>query len=143
MKKLIGLILVFMVAFTSQAEIPNGAGNENVVYDVGYDLPTAQAVIDNTFAEVNPSPNVTTIVVNYTSEGGLEIAKIIQNSVVQNYSDVDNDLTRYAIITDLDSLVIKNRNYKDSKTEWYNSSPNPTSPTSDERIKTNVGKYNS
>jgi len=146
MKKLFSLlVLVLAVAFTSQAE--NGAGNDNgVMYENVFDLPSAEAIVDNSFAQPNPHTNVTTVVVNYTSEGGLEVAKIINDSGIQDYSDTGTPSSN----TEL--AVITNRNYElyeqitsfNSNTERKtdkNTSLNSTK--SSKRIAANVGKFNS
>jgi len=144
MKKFLSLlVLVLAVAFTSQAS--NGAGIDNidVGFDVGYDLPSATAIVDNTFAQTNSVSNSTVITVNYTSEGGFEVASIVSDGVVQNYNDIkSNTNTEFAVITNKNSSLYEQIGNKDSNIEREtDKTTSPNSTKSGKRIATNVGKY--
>ena len=156
MKKFLSLlVLVVAVAFTSQAEVVNGAGNDNIVYDIGFDLPTPIAIVDNATATVTPFTNVAVVTVNYKNVGGFD-AEVPSNSVVaiiniinstngnKGFSETVSDLTNIA-------AVGNEKKYTEyaTNTETVNDSLYPdkfrnsdnTTKYSNERIKTNVGKF--
>ena len=78
MKKFLSLIvLVIAVAFTSQAEAVNGAGSDNdVTYNIGLDLPTQVAIVDNATAKLSLFSNVAVVAVNYKNVGGFDVEVI-------------------------------------------------------------------
>lgn len=145
-------MLVIAVAFTSKAE-SNGAGIDNgVTYDIVYDLPiSAEAIVDNATAPVNPFSNVTVVTVNYKNVGGFDVdvpsnsivAEININTITDNYnkgfaetvSDL-NSIKTSGIGFATNTETVSDSLYPDN----VNISPTNSTKYTNERIKTNVGK---
>lgn len=134
MKKFFGLVVILLVAFTSQAENGAGIDKSQIVWDIGYDLPSSCTVA------VAIKPVTHAVVYTENKSGGFDVEIISRANSVSDLSD-DNDVnevfanvnTNTVSETDSSSLE-RNTNYEPSvKTS---TSPSPKSNW----ITTNVGK---